>query len=340
MITLKNISKIYRQNHKTITALDNISLTVEQGEIYGVVGESGAGKSTLIRCVNLLELPSHGEVIIDGKSLTQLSKTELLAERHQIGMIFQHFNLLSSRTVAENIALPLELINASKANIREKVASLLALTGLTDKANFYPAQLSGGQKQRVAIARALAGDSKILLSDEATSALDPKTTDAILTLLKDINRKLGVTILLITHEMDVVKKICDKVALLDSGKLVESASVEAFFSAPQSALGKKFVDQVQRINLPEAYQQKLKPSGAHPVIQIHFQGDIVTAPIISQLSRDFALDVNIVQANLEQLRSMSIGVVVAELLGTAENIANALTWLNTQPIKVEIMGYV
>ena len=230
MIKLNNITKIFTLPDKKLTALDNVSLHVPKGQICGVIGASGAGKSTLIRCVNLLERPTHGTVVIDDVDLTQLSDPELVKTRRQIGMIFQHFNLLTSRTVFENVALPLELENKSKAEIQEKTTALLALVGLSDKHNVYPANLSGGQKQRVAIARALASDPKVLLCDEATSALDPATTQSILKLLKEINRTLGITILLITHEMEVVKRICDQVAVIDKGRLVEQGTVSEIFS--------------------------------------------------------------------------------------------------------------
>ena len=232
MIKLENVSKIFDVSGKKLTALDNVSLDIPKGHICGVIGASGAGKSTLIRCVNLLEKPTVGSVIIDGKDLTQLSDAELVLERRNIGMIFQHFNLLSSRTVFGNVALPLELEGTPKEKIEAKVNELLSLVGLSDKKNVYPSNLSGGQKQRVAIARALASNPKVLLCDEATSALDPATTHAILKLLKEINRTLGITILLITHEMDVVKRICDLVAIIDHGKLIEQGSVSDIFSNP------------------------------------------------------------------------------------------------------------
>lgn len=340
MIELKHISKTFHHLGKSVPALTDISLNVAGGDIYGVVGESGAGKSTLIRSVNLLERPESGEVIVAGQALTQLSTKELLRARHDIGMIFQHFNLLSSRTVFANVTLPLELIAAPRREIREKVARLLELTGLSDKSGYYPAQLSGGQKQRVAIARALATDAKILLSDEATSSLDPGTTDAILALLREINQTLGVTILLITHEMDVVKKICDKVALLDRGHLVESNTVEAFFSAPHSVLGKEFVAQIQGLELPQAYRNRLKSAGAHPVIRLLFRGENVDSPLLSALTRRFDLDVNIISARVEQLRTIGTGVLVAELIGTSEKTAAAVHWLEQAQVETEILGYV
>ncbi|MBN9336853.1 MAG: ATP-binding cassette domain-containing protein, partial [Chryseobacterium sp.] len=233
MIELLNVSKRFTTKNRIIQALSNVSLTVEKGEIFGVIGSSGAGKSTLIRCVNLLEKPNEGKVIVDNVELTKLSEAQLTLERRKIAMIFQHFNLLSSRTVFDNVAFPLELEGKSKSEIKEKVDSLLELVGLKEKAKDYPANLSGGQKQRVAIARALANDPKVLLCDEATSALDPATTKSILQLLKSINQKLNLTILLITHEMEVIKSICDKVAVIDNGQLVEQGKVEQIFIHPE-----------------------------------------------------------------------------------------------------------
>lgn len=241
MVELKNITKHFYQKHRQIVALENLSLTVPKGKIYGVIGASGAGKSTLIRCVNLLEKPTSGEVIVNGINLTWLNARQLAKERRQIGMIFQHFNLLSSRTVFDNVAFPLELDNYPKAEINTRVTELLKLVGLEDKANDYPASLSGGQKQRVAIARTLANNPKLLLCDEATSALDPATTRSILALLKDINQRLGITILLITHEMDVVKRICDLVGVISNGSLVEQGPVTEVFTNPKTELVKEFI---------------------------------------------------------------------------------------------------
>ncbi|MBS9777749.1 MAG: methionine ABC transporter ATP-binding protein [Gammaproteobacteria bacterium] len=347
MIDLKNITKTYTHRGKSVNALDNVSLHIESGEIFGVVGQSGAGKSTLIRCVNLLETPTMGNVIVDGKNLVSLSSAELLKARHQMGMIFQHFNLLSSRTVFDNVALPLELAGLSKAEIKAKVDPLLALTGLADKGEHYPAQLSGGQKQRVAIARALSSEPKVLLSDEATSALDPKTTESILALLKDINRTLGVTILMITHEMEVVKSICDKVALLEHGKLVEVADTDTFFANPQSDLGKRFVEQSQQFDLPPHIAETLskREDGAslnvkNPVIKLAFHGNHVDTPVISDLSKKFGIDVNIIQAKVEHIRTTNIGLMIAELIGDDEQTQAALEYLTTLPLKMEVLGYV
>ena len=241
MIELKNVTKTFIQKNKSIVALADVSLHVPKGKVFGVIGSSGAGKSTLIRCVNLLERPTSGEVIIDGTNLLKLNSRELAKERRQIGMIFQHFNLLSSKTVFENIAFPLQLDKISKEDIKQRVLELLELVGLQDKVNDYPSSLSGGQKQRVAIARTLATNPKVLLCDEATSALDPATTMSILTLLKDINKRLNITILLITHEMNVVKRICDEVAIINEGKLIEQGTVSEVFTNPKTELAKDFI---------------------------------------------------------------------------------------------------
>ena len=341
MITLENLQKTYRHKGREIHALHGVSLHVAPGEIYGVVGQSGAGKSTLIRCVNLLERPDSGRVIVAGQELTALAPAGLLKARHKIGMIFQHFNLLASRTVYDNIALPLELVGADKKTIAAKVRPLLALTGLEDKASHYPAQLSGGQKQRVAIARALAAEPQVLLSDEATSALDPKTTEDILNLLKNINEKLGLTILMITHEMEVVKHICDKVALIDGGKLVETAEVSTFFTAPASALGKQFVAQTQRFDLPEDYQVRLKPAGMHPVVKIGFLGHHIDEPVLSSLTKRFDVNISIIQAKIEHIGSSTRhGLLVAEIIGEPGQTRDALAYLTTQPVSTEILGYV
>ena len=340
MITLENLQKTYQHKGRDIHALNGVSLHVAPGEIYGVVGQSGAGKSTLIRCVNLLERPDSGRVIVAGQELTALAPAALFKARHKIGMIFQHFNLLSSRTVYDNIALPLELVGADKKNIAAKVRPLLALTGLEDKASHYPAQLSGGQKQRVAIARALAAEPQVLLSDEATSALDPKTTEDILNLLRDINEKLGLTILMITHEMEVVKQICHKVALIEGGQLVETADVDTFFTAPQSELGQRFVAQTQRFDLPESYQQRLTADGKHPVVKIRFLGNKVDEPLLSSIARRFDVNVSIIQAKIEHIGHTTIGLIIAEILGDAARTADAVAWLQTQPVNVEVLGHV
>ncbi len=344
MIKLNNITKIFTLPDKKLTALDNVSLHVPKGQICGVIGASGAGKSTLIRCVNLLERPTHGAVIIDDVELTQLSDAELVKTRRQIGMIFQHFNLLTSRTVFENIALPLELENKSKAEIQEKTTALLALVGLSDKHNVYPANLSGGQKQRVAIARALASDPKVLLCDEATSALDPATTQSILKLLKEINRTLGITILLITHEMEVVKRICDQVAVIDKGRLIEQGTVSEIFSNPKTELAQEFISSTFHITLPEEYLENLSDTPKHaksyPIIKFEFTGRSVDAPLLSQASKKFGVELSILTSQIDYAGGVKFGFTIAEVEGDEDAITQAKVYLMENNVRVEVLGYV
>lgn len=344
MIKLNNITKIFTLPDKKLTALDNVSLHVPKGQICGVIGASGAGKSTLIRCVNLLERPTHGAVIIDDMDLTQLSDTELVKTRRQIGMIFQHFNLLTSRTVFENVALPLELENKSKTEIQEKTTALLALVGLSDKHNVYPANLSGGQKQRVAIARALASDPKVLLCDEATSALDPATTQSILKLLKEINRTLGITILLITHEMEVVKRICDQVAVIDKGRLIEQGTVSEIFSNPKTELAQEFIRSTFHITLPEEYLENLSDTPKHaksyPIIKFEFTGRSVDAPLLSQASKKFGVELSILTSQIDYAGGVKFGFTIAEVEGDEDAITQTKVYLMENNVRVEVLGYV
>ena len=344
MIKLNNITKIFTLPDKKLTALDNVSLHVPKGQICGVIGASGAGKSTLIRCVNLLERPTHGAVIIDDVDLTQLSDAELVKTRRQIGMIFQHFNLLTSRTVFENVALPLELENKSKAEIQEKTTALLALVGLSDKHNVYPANLSGGQKQRVAIARALASDPKVLLCDEATSALDPATTQSILKLLKEINRTLGITILLLTQEMDVVKRICDQVAVIDKGRLIEQGTVSEIFSNPKTELAQEFISSTFHITLPEEYLENLSDTPKHaksyPIIKFEFTGRSVDAPLLSQASKKFGVELSILTSQIDYAGGVKFGFTIAEVEGDEDAITQAKVYLMENNVRVEVLGYV
>ena len=344
MIKLNNITKIFTLPDKKLTALDNVSLHVPKGQICGVIGASGAGKSTLIRCVNLLERPTHGAVIIDDVDLTQLSDAELVKTRRQIGMIFQHFNLLTSRTVFENVALPLELENKSKAEIQEKTTALLTLVGLSDKHNVYPANLSGGQKQRVAIARALASDPKVLLCDEATSALDPATTQSILKLLKEINRTLGITILLITHEMEVVKRICDQVAVIDKGRLIEQGTVSEIFSNPKTELAQEFISSTFHITLPEEYLENLSDTPKHaksyPIIKFEFTGRSVDAPLLSQASKKFGVELSILTSQIDYAGGVKFGFTIAEVEGDEDAITQAKVYLMENNVRVEVLGYV
>ncbi|WP_333862695.1 methionine ABC transporter ATP-binding protein [Sphingobacterium sp.] len=339
MIQLNNISKSFEVKAVRIDALRDVSLSIAKGEIFGVIGASGAGKSTLIRCVNLLERPDQGQVIIEDNDLMSLSPKDLMMKRRKIGMIFQHFNLLSSRTVNGNISFPLELEGKSKEFISQKVSELLRLVGLEDKANVYPANLSGGQKQRVAIARALANDPYILLCDEATSALDPATTKSILKLLKKINKQLELTILLITHEMDVIKSICDQVAVLDHGKLIEAGPVETIFANPQEATTKNFIQSSLEVDIPLSFQERLKSSG-NPLVEIYLTSNEESIPFIQHLEHQYQVKTNIITAQIDYIGEMKFGVILAELSGEKENITQSLSFLMEKHSQTKILGYV
>ncbi|CDU08780.1 Methionine import ATP-binding protein metN [Vibrio coralliirubri] len=343
MIKVNQVNKVFYQGTKEINALIDINLHIPQGQIFGVIGSSGAGKSTLIRCVNMLEAPTSGEVIVDGIDLTKLSKSELSEARRNIGMIFQHFNLLSSRTVFNNVALPLELAGKDKAAIEAKVSELLELVGLSDKRDTYPANLSGGQKQRVAIARALASDPKVLLCDEATSALDPATTQSILELLREINRKLSITILLITHEMDVVKSICHEVAIIGDGELVEKGTVGEIFAHPKTELAHQFIRSTLDLTIPEDYQARLQETrvnSSYPLVRLEFTGATVDAPLMTQIARKFNIDVSILSSDLDYAGGVKFGMMVAELFGNEADDNAAIQFLRDNNVKVEVLGYV
>ena len=343
MIEINRVNKVFYQGEKEINALRDINLTIEQGTIFGVIGSSGAGKSTLIRCVNLLEKPTNGHIIVDGIDLTQLSNQELTLARRKIGMIFQHFNLLSSRTVFDNVALPLELAGSTKADIKTKVNELLQLVGLADKSESYPSNLSGGQKQRVAIARALASDPKVLLCDEATSALDPATTQSILELLKEINRKLNLTILLITHEMDVVKSICAEVAIIGGGELVEKGPVGEIFAHPKTELARDFIRSTLDLSIPEDYRTRLveqRIDNSYPLVRLEFTGASVDAPLISQVAREFNIDISILSSDMDYAGGVKFGLMLAELFGTEQAAEQAIAFLRDHKVNVEVLGYV
>lgn len=334
-IEIKGVSKVYGEGEKAVTALRGIDLEVEAGEIYGVIGLSGAGKSTLIRCLNLLEKPSEGTVIIDGRELTRLTEAELRLARREIGMIFQHFNLLSSRTVAGNIAFPMEIAGRSAAEIEKRVTELLDLVGLADKAKAYPAQLSGGQKQRVGIARALANDPKILLCDEATSALDPQTTESILSLIHDIKTRLGLTVVLITHEMQVITKICDKVAVMEDGLIVEAGRVIDVFTRPAHPTTREFVETV--ISSDDASQEwGYEPKGL--MTRILFIGQAAGEPVISGLIRKFQVEVNILQGDIGHLQGEPFGVMLIDLIGDRQECEKALAWVRAFNLPVEVLN--
>ncbi|MEV0848857.1 ATP-binding cassette domain-containing protein [Streptomyces sp. NPDC049954] len=330
MITTTGLTKVYRSRGREITALDGVDLHVNEGDVHGVVGQSGAGKSSLIRCVNLLERPTSGSVTVDGTELTALvgrggrAGRELRAARSRIGMVFQHFNLLSSRTVQDNVELPLEILGHSRRSRALKAAELLDLVGLADKAGAYPAQLSGGQKQRVGIARALAGDPKVLLSDEATSALDPETTRSILELLRDLNRRLGLTVLLITHEMEVVKQVCDAASLMENGKIVESGTVNELLATPGSALAAAL--------FPVSGETG---DADRTVIDVTFHGDSATRPVISQLSRTYNIDISILGAAMDTVAGRQVGRMRIELPGRYEDNVVPIGFLREQGLQVE-----
>jgi D-methionine transport system ATP-binding protein len=343
MIHLDNVSKTYPGQERPLAALSSIQLRVQPGEIFGIIGGSGAGKSTLLRCVNLLERPSTGRVIVDGQSLTDLSPQALRQARHQIGMIFQHFNLISSATVFDNIALPLRLTGQSSKAIVQRVNELLDLVDLKHLAGSYPNCLSGGQKQRVAIARALATQPKILLSDEATSALDPKTTESILQLLQTINRQLGVTILLITHEMDVIKQICHRVAVLDHGQIVEQGEVLDLFTQPKQAVTKSFVAKCMGESLPASLAEKisLQPHSPEdlPLLHLAFRGQAAVEPLVAGLVQHCGAMVNILQAHLETIQHEACGSMIVSL-ESADKCNRVLEYLKARGVYVEVLGYV
>lgn len=341
MIGIRNISKTFRHKNKVFNALDNVSLDVEQGDIVGIIGFSGAGKSTLIRSVNLLERPDEGQIIVNGKDLTKLGSKELAKERKKIGMIFQHFNLLSSRTVFDNVALPLELDKVRKTDIGIKVNELLKVVGLEDKTHEYPGNLSGGQKQRVAIARALANDPYLLLCDEATSALDPATTQSVLQLLKEINQRLGITIVLITHEMEVIKAICNRVAVIDKGKLIVKGTLTDIISDKEHPVIKQFTIS-KTMNIPQSLQSRLQqlPSpGFFPLIEIELTGNISFENLLSVIYSDYAIPYRLIAADVEYSGKTSFGKLLLHLQGNPEENQKAIQYFNQNNIQNTIKGY-
>jgi D-methionine transport system ATP-binding protein len=332
MIVLKNISKIYSVNHQKITALKALSLAIKPGEICGILGKSGAGKSTLLRCVNVLERPSEGAVVVDGVDLCGASITDLRAARKNIGMIFQHFNLLESCTAFDNVAMPLRLLGVNASKIQEKVTALLTLVDLEDRYDHYPHQLSGGQKQRVAIARALATDPHVLLCDEATSSLDPGSTVSILKLLKKINQKLNLTILLITHELEVVKRICHRVGILQGGTLVEEGSVLSVFSDPKHEVTRQLLHQ----DRDEVYEGFDTSKGC--LARLTFIGDNSDEPVITSIIKTFDLRVNFLQANIETIQETTVGTMVCSFSGVPEVVERALFTLKDKGVNVEVLS--
>lgn len=323
MIKIENLSKVFKNNDEDFFAVKNVNLNIKKGEIFGIIGLSGAGKSTLIRCLNRLEEPTEGKISIDGIDLLSLGKEDLRSTRKEIGMIFQHFNLLSQKTVYENIALPLHLNKIDKKKIDNRVNELLEYVDLKDKKNSYPAQLSGGQKQRVAIARAIANNPKILLSDEGTSALDPKTTKSILELLKKIRDELNITIVMITHQMEVVKDICDRVAVMNNGQVVEENTVENLFREPKTKISQAFINSLQG-NIEEEIISPKDFGGK--IIRLSFLGDSAKKPIVSKIIKNFNIDVNILSGNINKLQSNSVGHLILELIGSDEELNLAFSF--------------
>lgn len=343
MIKLDHITQTYKTPEgREFKALDDVSIEIRPGEIFGIIGRSGAGKSTLVRCINLLNRPSEGTVTVDGKNLTELSEDELRESRRSIGMIFQHFNLLSSRTVYDNVALPLELVGTPKNVIREKVEPLLKLVGLTEHAHKYPSQLSGGQKQRVGIARALTNDPKVLLSDEATSALDPETTVATLALLKRINKELGLTIVMITHEMQVVKQICERVVVMNYGKIVEQGKVVDIFMSPQHETTKALIGNVMARDMPDSILDRFRKAREnHPnsdavyLLRLAFSGNEVTRPVISECSRRFNLDFNILRGTVDDVQGQTLGSLTVLIEAESSVFIEAVNFLRENGVVVE-----
>ena len=341
MIEFTHVSKDFGSGEKMVRAVRDVSLTIQDGEIFGIIGFSGAGKSTLVRCINLLERPTNGTVVVDGKEMTALSPKELRLPRRKIGMIFQHFNLMPSRTVFGNVAYPLQGQGLSKQAIQNKVRKLLKLVDIADKETAYPSQLSGGQKQRVAIARALANDPKVLLCDEATSALDPQTTKAILTLLKDLNQKLNLTIVMITHEMAVVKEICDHVAIMEHGQVVEQGEVFSLFADPKQPITQNFIRTTSNLQKIEELIAEGSPvvqlQPGEVIVRLSYIQKNVSEPLISTLSQRFQISLNIIFADIEIVQDAPIGGTVAILSGEREQITKAIEYLIEKNVGVEVL---
>lgn len=346
MIELKNLNKTYHLKKGDVQAVKDVSLSIDEGEIYGVIGYSGAGKSSLVRCINLLEIPDSGSVTVDGKKLTwmkngkmeRLTDHELKSVRKGIGMIFQHFNLLDRSTVFDNVAYPLKFCGKKSSEINSKVKELLELVGLSDKTDVYPSQLSGGQKQRVAIARALANNPKVLLSDEATSALDPEATESILNLLKELNKKLNLTIVLITHEMAVIKSICQKVAVMENGEIVEEGDVYDIFANPKAPITKKFIasqsslSKIDKLIKEDSSLVKLGENGR--LVRLQFEGESAGESAISDISSKFGVNVNIILANIDILQKGPLGNIIVALNGEKQQIERAVSYLKEHKIQV------
>ena len=332
-ILLQDVSKTFETKDGSVQALNHVSLSIETGDIYGIIGMSGAGKSTLVRCMNFLEVPSEGKVLIDGKSLSEFSPKELRKEREKIGMIFQHFNLLMQKNVLENVCFPLYIQGKKKAEARAKALELLEIVGLADRAKAYPAQLSGGQKQRVAIARALASDPQILLCDEATSALDPQTTSSILELLQDINQKFGITIVIITHQMSVVREICTHVAIMKDGEVKEQGLVEEIFSHPKSQVAKELIskDSGNDVESKKLTQSEIQDG---EIVRIVFSENSAFEPVIANLILTFHEPVNILKANTKNVGGVAKGEMILQFMSDSTNVPEMKKFLTERGLEI------
>ena len=342
MIDLRGITQIYPGPQGPVEALRGIDLHITPGEVFGIIGRSGAGKSSLVRVINLLNRPTKGEVIVAGRDLTQLNDAQLRAARRDIGMVFQHFNLLSSRTVFDNAALPLELAGMDKAAIRERVNPLLELVGLSALADRYPSQISGGQKQRVGIARALASRPKVLLSDEATPALDPETTRSILALLRQVNKELGLTVVLITHQMQVIKQVADRVAVIDAGRIVEQGPVIDVFTRPQQAITKSLIDEIVPQELPASVldhvrhlSRQLQGGGVGQLLRLSYSGERAYQPILSRLIREHGLDLSILHGQIDEIQDQIFGSLAVYASGEGARLQTAIAQLRGEGVVVE-----
>ena len=341
MIDIRGLTQTFAGANGPVEVLRGIDLQIQPGEVFGIIGKSGAGKSSLVRTINLLNRPTSGAVIVNGRDMTQLNDADLRAARRDIGMVFQHFNLLSSRTVFDNAALPLELAGVSKAEIAQRITPLLELVGLAHLANRYPAQISGGQKQRVGIARALASNPRVLLSDEATSALDPETTRSILDLLRQVNRELGVTVVLITHQMQVIKQIADRVAVMEAGQVVELGAVLDVFTNPQQAITQSLIDEIVPQELPASVQQRVQalslglPAGqSGQLLRLSYAGDSAYQPVLSHLIRELGLDLSILHGQIDDIQGQTFGSLAVFASGPPAQITAAIAYLQRNGVQV------
>ncbi|MGE7923223.1 methionine ABC transporter ATP-binding protein [Viridibacillus arvi] len=334
MLEIQNLTKVYKTKKGTVTGVDNVSLTIDKGEVFGIVGYSGAGKSSLLRCINLLERPTSGSIIVNGQDLTKLKGEQLRKARLKIGMIFQHFYLISQKTVGENIEFALKAAATPPKQIKARVKELLEMVGLSEKIDVYPAQLSGGQKQRVGIARALANNPSVLLCDEATSALDPKTTVSILRLLKKINCELNITIILITHEMDVVKEICDRMVIMQDGRVIEEGEVYDVFANPVEPLTQEFISSVVSFELPPTILKGVTGE----IVKVLFKGDVAGEGVISDMIQNFEVRGNFLHGTIEYIQEKPLGIFLMELQGQPDNVGRAISYMEGRGAFVEVIN--